>query len=38
MHISFEFGIVKTDISNHFTVFFCYKYIAKKEDVKKEFV
>ena len=38
MHIRFELGIIKTDISDHYPVFFCYKYIAEKEDAKKEFV
>ena len=33
----FKSGIIKTDISNHFPIFFCYKYIAEKEDAKKEF-
>ena len=28
---------MKTGISDHFQFFFCYKYIAEKEDVKKEF-
>ena len=33
----FKSGIIKTDISNHFQIFFCYKYIAEKEYAKKEF-
>ena len=32
MHIGFKLGIIKTDISDHFPVFFCYKYIVEKEE------
>ena len=28
MHTGFKSGITKTDISDHFPVFFCYKYVA----------
>ena len=39
MHTGFKSGIIKTDISDHhFPIFFCYKYIAKKEHAKKEFI
>ena len=38
MYIRSELGIIKTDISYHFPVFFCYKYIAEKVDAKNEFV
>ena len=38
MHIGFKLGIIKTDISDHFPVFFCYKYIAEKQDAKKELI
>ena len=33
MHTGFKSVIIKTDISDHFPVFFRYKYIAEKEDV-----
>ena len=36
MHIVFKSEIMKTDISDHFPIFFCYKYIAKKEDANKD--
>ena len=36
MHTGFKWGIIKSDISNHFRIFFCYKYIAEKEDATKE--
>ena len=38
MHTGFKSRIIKTDISDHFPIFFCYKYIAEKEDAKKEFI
>ena len=38
IHTGFKSRIIKTDISDHFPVFFCYKYIAEKEDAKKEFI
>ena len=38
IHTGFKSGIIKTDISDHFPIFFCYKYIAEKEDTKKEFI
>ena len=38
MHTGFKSGIVKTDISDYFPIFFYYKYIAEKEDAKKEFI
>ena len=38
MHTGFKSRIIKTDISDHFPFFFCYKYIAKEEDAKKEFI
>ena len=38
MQTGFKSGIIKTDISDHYTIFFCYKYIAEKEDTKKEFI
>ena len=38
MHTGFQSKIIKTDISDHFPIFFCYKYIAEKEDAKKEFM
>ena len=37
MHTGLKSGIIKSDISNHFPVFFCYKYIVEKEDAKKKF-
>ena len=37
MHTGFKSGIKKTDISDHFPIFCCYKYIAEKEDAKKKF-
>ena len=37
MHTGFKSAIIKTDISDHFQIFICYKYIAEKEDAKKEF-
>ena len=37
MHTGFKLGIVKSGISNHFPIFFCYKYIVEKEDAKKKF-
>ena len=37
MNTGFKSAIIKTDISDHFQIFFCYKYIAEKEDAKKEF-
>ena len=36
MHTGFKSGIIKTDIFYHFLIFFCYMYIAVKEDAKKE--
>ena len=38
MHTGFKSGTVKTDICDHFPIFFCYKYITEKEDAKKEFI
>ena len=38
MHTGFKSGIIRTDISDHFPIFFCYKYIAEKQDAKKEFI
>ena len=38
MHIGFKSGIIKTDISDHFPVFFWYKYIAEKEDAMKKLI
>ena len=38
MHTGFKSGIKKADISDHFPIFFCYMYIAEKEDAKKEFI
>ena len=38
MHTGFKSGIIKTDIFYHFLIFFCYMYIAVKEDAKKEFM
>ena len=38
MHIAFKSGVTKTYISDHFPIFFCYKYIAEKEDAKREFI
>ena len=38
MHTGFKSEIIKTGISNHFPIFFYYKYITVKEDAKKEFV
>ena len=38
MDTGFKSGIIKTDISDHFPIFFCYKYIAEKEDTNKEFL
>ena len=38
MCTGFKSGIIKTDISDHFPVFVCYKYIAEKEDAKKELI
>ena len=38
MHTGFKSGIIKTDISDHFPIFFSYKYISEKEDAKKEFI
>ena len=37
VHTGFKSAIMKTDISEHFQIFFCYKYIAEKEDAKEEF-
>ena len=37
-HTGFKSEIMKTEIPNHFPVFFCHKYIAEKEDAKKEFI
>ena len=37
MHTGFKSGIIKSDMSNHFPIFFCYKYIVEKEDAKKKF-
>ena len=34
----FKSGIIKTDISDHFPIFFCYKYIAEKEVAEKKFI
>ena len=38
MHTGFKSGIIKTDIFYLFLIFFCYMYIAVKEDAKKEFM
>ena len=38
MHTAFKSGIIKTDISDNLPLFFCYKYVAEKEDAKKEFI
>ena len=38
MQTGFKSGIIKTGICNHFPIFFCYEYIAEKEDAKKEFI
>ena len=38
MHTGFKSGIIKTYISDNFPIFFCYKYIAEKEDAKKKFI
>ena len=38
MNTGFKSGIIKSDLSNHFPIFFCYKYIAGKEDANKEFI
>ena len=38
MHTGFKSGIIRTDISDHFPIFFCYKFIAEKQDAKKEFI
>ena len=38
MHTGFRSGIIITDISDHFPIFFYYKYIAEKKDAKKEFI
>ena len=38
MHTGFKSRIIKTGISDHFPIFFCYKYIAEKKDAKKEFI
>ena len=35
---TFKSGIIKTNISEHFLMFFCYKYNTGKEDAKKEFI
>ena len=38
MHTGIKSGIIKTDISDHFPIFFCYKYIAEIEYARKEFI
>ena len=38
IHTGFKSGIIKSNISDHFPIFFCCKYIAEKEDAKKEFI
>ena len=38
MHTGFKSGIINADIPDHFPIFFCYKYIAGKEDAKKVFI
>ena len=38
MHTGFKSGIIKTDISDHFPILFCYKHIAEKEDANKAFI
>ena len=38
MRTRFKSGIIKSDISNHFPIFFCYKYIVGKKDAKKGFI
>ena len=35
MHTGFKSEIIKTEISNYFLIFICYKYIVEKEDTKK---
>ena len=35
LHTVFKSGVIKTDISDHFPIFFCDKYIVEKEDTKK---
>ena len=38
MRTRFKSGIIKSDISNHFPIFFFYKYIVGKKDAKKGFI
>ena len=38
MHTGFKSGIIKTDISDHFPIFICYKNIVEKEDAKNKFL
>ena len=38
MHAWFKSGTIKTDISDRFPTFFCYKHIAENEDAKTEFI
>ena len=38
MHTVFASEIIKTDISDHFPFFLCYKYNTIKEDAKQEFI
>ena len=38
MYNGFKVGIIKSDASDHFPVFFYYKYIAEKENAKKELI
>ena len=38
MHTGFKSGIIKAEISDHFPIFFCYMYLARKKDVKEEFI
>ena len=35
MHTGFKSGIIKTDISDHFPIFFFDKYIAEKEMLRR---
>ena len=38
MHIAFKSGIIKTNISHNFPIFFSYEYIDEKYNNKKEFI
>ena len=38
IHTEFKSRIIEIDISDHFPIFYCYNYIAEKQNAKKKFI